>query len=60
VVVGDGWGREKNWSGPELLGCRRDINVDGCGRSVYKGENFDDHNDIFHFEGGNERQVWMV
>jgi hypothetical protein len=34
---------------------------DGCGSSGYEGENFDDKDEIFCFEGGFEvRRVWMV
>jgi hypothetical protein len=34
---------------------------DGCGRSEYERENFDDDDEIFCFEGGFEGQrVWMV
>jgi hypothetical protein len=28
----------------------RDINDDECGRKLYKGENIDDQEGIFHFE----------
>jgi hypothetical protein len=34
---------------------------DECGRSEYKGENIDEYDGIFRFEGENEGdRVWMV
>jgi hypothetical protein len=44
-----------------LLGWRRDIKDNECRRSGYEGENVDDEDGIFCFEGGFEvPRVWMV
>jgi hypothetical protein len=32
----------------------RNTKEDGCGRSGYEGENLDDEDEIFYFEGGFE------
>jgi hypothetical protein len=39
----------------------REMKEDECGRSEYEGENFDNKDEIFCFEGGFEGpRVWMV
>jgi hypothetical protein len=44
-----------------LLGWRRDIKDDECGRSEYEGKNVDDKDGIFRFEGEDEgERAWMV
>jgi hypothetical protein len=58
---GEGKGEDDEWAPRVVVGMRRWIKDDGCGRMKYKVENLDDEVGIFCFEGGFKvSRAWIV
>jgi hypothetical protein len=55
-----GWRDKKMFVGP-VVGMKEELKDDECERGKYGGENLDDQDNIFRFEGGNGGiLVWTV
>jgi hypothetical protein len=59
-VGGGRWRDKKMFVGP-VVGMKEKLKDDECERGKYAGENLDDQDSIFGFEGGNGGiPVWTV